>query len=65
MKIMINEILESQGKTRYWLAKETNISYANIFKLCGNKTTSAHFEVIQLICKALNCTPNDIFKLED
>lgn len=62
MKIIIDEVLASQGKTRYWLAKEIGFAYHNLVKLCEGKTTSIKFELIENICKALKCTPNDIFK---
>lgn len=62
MQITIDNILRTQNKTRYWLSKEINYSYPNLMKLCNNQTTSMQFEVIEKICHALNCTPNDIFK---
>ena len=65
MRINIDAILEQQGKTKYWLAKETGISNNAICNLCNNKTTSISFEAIDLICKALSCTPNDIFIISE
>ena len=44
----------------YWLAKTTGISYPTIHNLVNNKTESIKFEVIEKICSALNCTPNDL-----
>lgn len=60
MKINIDEILKKENKSRYWLAKEINVSYPTIKSICDNKTESIKFEIIQNICIALNCTPNDI-----
>ena len=64
MKIMIDKVLKTQNKTRYWLSVETGISYPTIMKLCNNKTSSVKFEIIEKICKALNATPNDIMEIE-
>lgn len=63
MYINIDKILESKGKTRYWLSKETGITYQNIKKLADNKTNSIKFELIENICNVLECTPNDLFLL--
>lgn len=65
MKIVIDSILDEKGKTRYWLSKETGITYTNISNLCNNKTTSIKFDMITNICKTLNCTPNDIFDISN
>lgn len=64
MKINIDNVLKQQNKTRYWLAKQTNMTYQSVMKLCNNKTTSIQFDIIEKICIALNCTPNDIFIIE-
>lgn len=63
MYIKIDDILAKQNKTRYWLSKNSGMAYQNIMKLCNNETVSIKFEFIENICKALNCTPNDIFDI--
>lgn len=65
MKILIDELLNDQNKTRYWLANETGVTYSNISNLCNNKTNSIKFSILESVCKALNCSPGDILKLED
>lgn len=65
MKVIIDEILDRMGKTSYWLSKETGISQYSMLKIIKGETDSIKFENIQKICKVLNCTPNDIFKVED
>ncbi len=64
MKINIDEILKQRNQSRYWLAKETGITYPNIANLCNGKTSSIKFETIDKICRVLQCTPNDIFITE-
>jgi putative transcriptional regulator len=61
--INIDNLLKKQGKTRYWLAKQINVTYPNLCALADNKTQSVKFEIIEKICLALNCTPNEIFLL--
>lgn len=64
MKILIEDVLKQKQKTRYWLFKQTGISYNAVCNLCDNKTNSITFEGLEKICNALECTPNDIFEIE-
>ncbi|OUQ02808.1 Cro/Cl family transcriptional regulator [Thomasclavelia spiroformis] len=64
MRITLDEILAIKGKTKYWLAKETDINYQTLLLLQQNKTTSIRFETLEKICIALDCTPNDIIKID-
>lgn len=64
MKIYIDEILKERNQSRYWLAKVTGITYPNITNLCNGKTSGIKFDIIEKICHALQCTPNDIFIIE-
>jgi len=64
VKINIDDILKKQDKTRYWLSKKINFTYPNLVRLCNNETESIRFDVLEKICKALNCTPNDILIIE-
>lgn len=65
LHINIDLQLKKKNKTRYWLAKEINITYQNLTNLCEGKTSSVKFSIIEKICNALNCTPNDIFVIQD
>lgn len=65
LSLKINKILEQQGKTPYWLGKQTGISQNNIGKICNGETTTIRFDTIEKICKALNCSINDIFETDD
>ena len=64
IRITLDEILAIKGKTKYWLAKETDINYQTLLLLQQNKTTSIRFETLEKICIALECTPNDIIKID-
>ena len=65
MVIKIKELLEAKGKTIYWLSKQANINHYNLSRLARNETTSIRFEHIENICKALECTPNELLGWED
>ncbi|HBF2507560.1 XRE family transcriptional regulator [Clostridioides difficile] len=60
MNIQIKQILDKKGKTRYWLAKQTGMTQYNLNKLTSGQTTSIKFELLEKICIALDCTPNDV-----
>ena len=59
------KILEEQGKTPYWLGKQTGISQNNILKICNGETSTIRFDTLEKICKALNCSINDLFTTND
>jgi putative transcriptional regulator len=64
MYINISNILESQNKTAYWLSKEIGCDYHNLLDMCNGKTMSIKFSMLEKICDALDCTPNDLLILE-
>lgn len=64
-KLKVKEVLEKQNKTAYWLSKQTGISPNNIGKICNGETLNIRFDTLEKICKALNCTPNDIIESDD
>ena len=63
--LKIKKILEEQNKTAYWLSKQTGISANNIGKICNGETTNIRFDTMEKICKALNCTPNELIETDD
>lgn len=65
LSLKINKILEEQGKTPYWLGKQTGISQNNILKICNGETSTIRFDTLEKICKALNCSINDLFTTND
>ena len=65
MKIILKETLEKQGKSQYWLAKETGISQSTLSNLCANKTSKIDFLVLQKICNALDCDVTDIISVKE
>ena len=46
--------------SRYELAKRIGVTYPTIDKIYKGESTSIKFEILQELCKVLDCTPNDI-----
>ena len=65
IKLNVIDLLEKNGKTKYWLYKQLGMSYQNFNKMINNQTKSIRYENIETICLLLNCTPNDLFKITD
>jgi putative transcriptional regulator len=59
------ELLEKQGKTKYWLYKQLGMSYQNFSRMVNNETKSIRYENIETMCLLLNCTPNELFEITD
>ena len=65
IKLYVLNLLEKNGKTKYWLYKQVGMSYQNFNKMINNQTKSIRYENIETICLLLNCTPNDIFEITE
>ena len=65
LSLRVNKILEKKGLTPYWLGKQTGISQNNILKICNSETSTIRFDTIEKICKALECSINDLFESDD
>jgi putative transcriptional regulator len=56
----LEEILSEQGKTLYWLSKESKVGYKTIHKLARGNADSIKFKILDKICTALKCAPGDL-----
>ena len=65
MKLKLKQYLNDNNISVYWLEKETKISHKTLYDMVNSKTTAIKFTNLGKICKALNCTPNDIFELTE
>lgn len=61
--IKINEVLEGQGKTAYWLAQETGLNHTTLLQIRNNKNKAINIEYFEKICKALGCEPGDLLEI--
>ena len=63
IKLRVIELLEKNGKTKYWLYKQLGMSYQNFNKMINNETKSIRYENIETLCLLFECTPNDLFEM--
>jgi putative transcriptional regulator len=62
IRLNVLELLEKNGKTKYWLYMQLGLSYQNFNKIVNNQTSGIKFENLKTICDILECTPNDLFE---
>ncbi|MDD3404374.1 MAG: helix-turn-helix transcriptional regulator [Hespellia sp.] len=67
MGIVINlDVVMAQRKMGLTeLAKEVDITMANLSILKNNKAKAIRFTTLEAICKALSCQPGDIIAYEE
>lgn len=66
VRLKAMELLSAKGKSRYWLNKRLGMSERNLNNMLMNKTASIRYEVLEKLCEALECEPNDLFEfMED
>ena len=62
LQLRVLDILKEQGHTKYWLQKKMGgMSYQNLNKLVMNKTTSIHYDTLEKLKDALDCSIDDLF----
>ena len=65
IRLIALELLEKNGKTKYWLYKQLGMSYQNFNKMVNNQTKSIQYENIETLCLLFNCTPNELFEITE
>ena len=63
VKLNILNLLEKNGKTKYWLYNQMGMSYQNFNNMVSNKTKGIKFETIETLCLILECAPGELFSL--
>ncbi len=63
IEIRVDEILAEQGRTFYWLAKQTGISHSTLWRLKKGKAFGLNLVTLEKMCRALECQPGDILTL--
>lgn len=65
LKNNLSAIMGAKRIKIYELEKISGISRSTITRLYYNQTNTVSFNTIGNICKALNCTPGDLFEVVD
>ena len=58
-------MLKEKDKTKYWLYKQLGMSYQNFNKMINNETKSIQYEMIEKMCRILDCTPNELLNYKE
>jgi putative transcriptional regulator len=61
IEVRIEPLLETRGRTFYWLAKETGISHTTLWRLKKGKALGINFITLEKLCETLDCQPGDMF----
>ncbi len=59
-KIELQKMLNQKNRTKYWISKKIGMSPSNVGMICNGNTKDIKISTLYKICKALECTPNDI-----
>jgi len=65
VKLNVQQLLDERGKTRYWLVQQMQTSYKTVNRLCDDESVAVQLETVGKLCAIFECTPNDIFILEE
>lgn len=65
MKLSIQNKLKEKNMTRYELAKKIGVTYPTIDKIYKGESTSIKFDILESICKELDCSPIEILDSDD
>ena len=60
IEIRVDELLAGQGRSFYWLAKQTGISHTTLWRLKKGKAFGINLDTLEKMCRALACQPVDI-----
>ena len=65
LKNNLSAIMGAKRIKIYELEKMANVSRSTITRLYYDKTNTISFKTIENICRALDCTPGELFELID
>ena len=64
VKFNIENLLKKNGKSKYWLCKNMNITSRNLNRIIYGETTSISFKYLEDMCKFLDCDLSDLISIE-
>lgn len=64
VKFNIENLLKKNGKSKYWLCKNMNITSRNLNRIIYSETTSISFKYLEDMCKFLDCELSDLISIE-
>lgn len=64
MHLELKKLIFDKCMTLKEFSVKYNINYSTLFDVANNKRPSVRLSTIEKLCKALECTPNDLIKLD-
>ena len=64
VKFNIENLLKKNGKSKYWLCKNMNITSRNLNRIIYGENTSISFKYLEDMCKFLDCELSDLISIE-
>ncbi|MEP1446216.1 MAG: helix-turn-helix transcriptional regulator [Paraglaciecola sp.] len=65
LKINLDLLLVQRKMTLTELSNQVDVTIANLSKLKCGRAKAIRFSTLLKICEALNCTPGEIFELDE
>lgn len=65
LKLRVLDILEEQGRTKYWLCKRMEMHYVSFKKMVENETASIRFDTLDRMSRILEVPVGDLFVQTD
>ena len=65
VRLRILDILEERNCSKYWLWKQTDMSFQNLNRILNNETSSIRFDNLDKISKILKVPVGDLFEQID
>jgi putative transcriptional regulator len=62
IRIELEKLLE--GRSLYWLSKETDIRWATLAAMANGTAQRLNLDDLEAICNALECQPGDLLVVE-
>ena len=61
IEVRLKQLLETRGRSRYWLANESGIDYGTLMRIeQAESSNRIELRVLDEICRALECQPGDL-----
>ena len=61
--LRVNELLKEKNKTKYWLVKQLDSSYAVVNNLVSGDAVAIQLRTVGKLCKIFDCSPDDLFDI--
>ncbi|MCB2297071.1 helix-turn-helix domain-containing protein [Clostridium tagluense] len=63
IKVKVMDILNKKERNINWLAKKAGIGYSTIYNFSLSKTSAVNYEILEAVCKVLECKIEDILEI--